>query len=184
MSFWAALGYGPISSGPRCPPIGPVGQLLKYPPITHRPRTELRVLTLPRHYNRPHGEKDILDGLHPARSRGRCPASFLVGLRRHHPDSFCGMVGRLPQRLVLGDGGINERYALVTSTINSHFGHPLASPTGWSRMLADGVAFCPSETEEAPTPPIRGCRALYADYPPALEAWQRKGTYCFTATHW
>jgi hypothetical protein len=26
----------------------------------------------------------------------------LVGLRRHHPYPFCRMVGRLPQRLVLG----------------------------------------------------------------------------------
>jgi len=66
------------------------------------------MLTLPRHYNRPHGEKVILDGLHPARSRGRCPASFLVGLRSNHPYSFRRMVGRLPQRLVLGDEGINE----------------------------------------------------------------------------
>jgi len=61
------------------------------------------VLTLPRHYNRPHAEKDILDGLHAARAGGRFPASFLVGLRRHHPYPFRRMVGRLPQRLVLGD---------------------------------------------------------------------------------
>ena len=58
-------------------------------------------LTLPRHYNRPHAEKDILDGLHFARAGGRFPTSFLVGLCRHHPYPFRGMVGSLPQRLVL-----------------------------------------------------------------------------------
>jgi hypothetical protein len=31
-----------------------------------------------------------------------------VGLRSNHPYSFRRMVGRLPQRLVLGDEGINE----------------------------------------------------------------------------
>jgi hypothetical protein len=73
------------------------------------------VLTLPRHYNRPHAEKDILDGLHAARAGGGFPASFLVGLRRYHPYSFRCMVGRLPQRLVLGDKGVNERYGLFSS---------------------------------------------------------------------
>ncbi len=71
------------------------------------------LITLPCHYNRRHGEKDILDGLHPARARGRCPTSFLVGLRRNHPYSFRRMVGRLPQRLVLGGGGMNERDGLL-----------------------------------------------------------------------
>jgi hypothetical protein len=36
-----------------------------------------------------------------------------VGLRSNHPYSFRRMVGRLPQRLVLGDEGINERYGLI-----------------------------------------------------------------------
>jgi hypothetical protein len=61
------------------------------------------VLTLPRRYNRPHAEKDILDGLHAARAGGRFLTSFLVGLRRYHPYPFRCMVGRLPQRLVLDD---------------------------------------------------------------------------------
>ncbi len=76
------------------------------------------MLTLPRHYNRPHAEKDILDGLHAARAGGGFPASFLVGLCRYHPYSFRCMVGRLPQRLVLGDKGVNERNGLISSTID------------------------------------------------------------------
>ena len=62
------------------------------------------------HYNRSSAEKDILDGFHAARSSGGRRASFLVGLRRHHPYPLRRMVGRLPQRLVLGRLGVNERY--------------------------------------------------------------------------
>jgi hypothetical protein len=73
------------------------------------------VLTLPRHYNRPHAEKDILDGLHAARAGGRFLTSFLVGLRRYHPYPFRCMVGRLPQRLVLGDKGSMSAMAVLDS---------------------------------------------------------------------
>jgi hypothetical protein len=73
------------------------------------------VLTLPRHYNRPHAEKDILDGLHAARAGGRFLTSFLVGLRRYHPYPFRRMVGRLPQRLVLGDKGSMRAMSVLDS---------------------------------------------------------------------
>ena len=72
-------------------------------------------MTLPRHYNRPHAEKDILEGLHTARAGGRFLTSFLVGLRRYHPYPFRCMVGRLPQRLVLGDKGSMSAMAVLDS---------------------------------------------------------------------
>jgi hypothetical protein len=78
------------------------------------------VLTLPRHYNRPHAEKDILDGLHAARAGGRFLTSFLVGLRRYHPYPFRRMVGRLPQRLVLGDKG-SMRAMSVLDSLSLHW---------------------------------------------------------------
>src|SRR5579872_857480 len=62
-----------------------------------------------------HAEKDILDGLHAARTARRFPAAFLVGLRCHHPNPFCRMVGRLPQRLVLGD---NELMSAIAGYAN------------------------------------------------------------------
>jgi len=45
-------------------------------------------------YNRYIAEKNILDGFHAPRPRGRFPAPFLVGLRRDRPDSFRRMVDR------------------------------------------------------------------------------------------
>ena len=79
------------------------------------------MLTLPRHYNRPHAEKDILDGLHAARAGGRFLTSFLVGLRRYHPYPFRCMVGRLPQRLVLGDKGSMSASMSVLDSLSLHW---------------------------------------------------------------
>src|SRR5579864_6014679 len=77
----------------------------------------------------PHAEKDILYGLHAAGAARRFPAAFLVGLRRHHPNSFCRMVGRLPQRLVLGDKGSMSahRDALAVATQFASHGAVLAA---------------------------------------------------------
>ena len=48
-----------------------------------------------------HGEKDILGGVRGSGASGRFCASILVGLRRNHSDSVCGVVGGLPERMVL-----------------------------------------------------------------------------------
>jgi len=82
-----------------------------------------------RYYNPPHAEKDILDGLHAARAGGRFPASFLVGLRRHHPYPFRRMVGCLPQRLVLRRQGSMSEIALVSVDINFRFARRLSAIT-------------------------------------------------------
>ena len=66
-------------------------------------------------YNRYLAEKNILDGFHAPRPRGRFPAPFLVGLLRDRPDSFRRMVDHLPQRLVLDRFGVDQRKGLLTT---------------------------------------------------------------------
>ena len=47
------------------------------------------------------GEKDILGGVCASRASGRFCTAILVGLRGNHSDSVRGLVGGLPERVVL-----------------------------------------------------------------------------------